>query len=364
MQQLGTLVILTILLRVATAGLYSILNSVTSLTPAAEHSTISGNSIVKEKTYIVLAAPGMEDIARRIHSVNPERFSFVQNTKWEKFPDGTDKIEIGGFTPLNVISGNNILFLCSFHNNDVTLSQISVMITVLQSFIESLTIVLPFYPVGTMERVVKEGQVATANTYAQMLSNLPNCGKPTRVIMYDLHTLQNRFYLQGNAFASLQTTLPLLVDVLKDTYINCISFPDDGAAKRFGEFFQGLGYEIVTCGKIRNGDERNIVIQEGNPEGKHVLVVDDLVQTGGTLYECGVALKKHGAKSVSAYVAHGVFPHKAWKRFLRDGDRNCFEKFYVSNSIPTVTDWLPKDDVFHVIDISEKIIKDLDYIIA
>jgi hypothetical protein len=52
--------------------------------------------------------------------------------------------------------------------------------------------VLPFYPVGTMERVIKEGQVATANTYAQMFSNLPNCGKPTRLIVYDLHTLQNR----------------------------------------------------------------------------------------------------------------------------------------------------------------------------
>ena len=49
--------------------------------------------------------------------------------------------------------------LCSFHNNDVTLSQFSVMIMLLQSFIESLTVVLPYYPVGTMERVVQEGQV-------------------------------------------------------------------------------------------------------------------------------------------------------------------------------------------------------------
>ena len=40
-------------------------------------------------------------------------------------------------------------------------------------------------------------QVATANTYAQMFSNLPSCGKPTRLLIYDLHTLQNRFYLHG-----------------------------------------------------------------------------------------------------------------------------------------------------------------------
>ena len=63
-----------------------------------------------------------------------------------------------------------VVLLCSFHNNDVTWSQFQVMIVLLQSFIESLTVVLPFYPVGTMERVVTEGEVATANTYAQMLA--------------------------------------------------------------------------------------------------------------------------------------------------------------------------------------------------
>ena len=124
----------------------------------------------------------------------PDRFTFHE-TSWNKFPDGTDNIEIGGFTPDNLISGEHVLFLASFHNNDVTLSQFQVMICLLQSFIESMTVVLPYSPVGTMERVVKEGQVATAATYAHMFSSLPSCGRPTRLMVYDLHTLQNRFYL-------------------------------------------------------------------------------------------------------------------------------------------------------------------------
>ena len=56
----------------------------------------------------------------------------------------------------------HILFLASFHNNDVTLSQFQVMIVLVQSFIESLTLVLPYSPVGTIERVTTEGTVATA----------------------------------------------------------------------------------------------------------------------------------------------------------------------------------------------------------
>jgi ribose-phosphate pyrophosphokinase len=316
--------------------------------------------------YQVLASPGMEKMAKDICAIDPERFLY-HKTLWDKFPDGTDKIEIGGYHPFNQIAGQNILMLSSFHSNDVTLSQFSVMVTILQSFVESLTVVLPFYPVGTMERVIQEGQVATANTYAQMLSNLPSCGRPVRFVTYDLHTLQNRFYLHSKAHASLQTTIPLLIERLglnRDSdsprMVDCIAFPDEGAAKRFGSMFKGLGVDIITCGKVRIGNDRIVTIKDGNAKDKRVIVVDDLVQTGGTLYECGLALKEAGATEVNCFVAHGVFPNESWKRFTKNGDRGCFSKFFLTNSVPTITSCLPSDDIFEVLDLAQKIIDDLD----
>jgi len=239
--------------------------------------------------YQVLAAPGMEGMAMTIANLNPARFMY-HKTNWAKFPDGTDNIMIGGFQPVNRIAGENVLLLASFNNNSTTLTQFLVMVTLLQSFIESLTVVLPFYPVGTMERISREGQVATASTYAQLFSNLPNCGKPTRLVIYDLHTLQNRFYLHGNAIASLQTSVPLLIERMRTTHINCIAFPDDGSLKRFGFMFTGLGFEIVICGKTKDGDKRIVSIQDGRPFGKHVLVIDDLAQTGELRLQCYFSL--------------------------------------------------------------------------
>ena len=150
-----------------------------------------------------------------------------------------------------------------------------------------------------MERVVREGQVATAATYAHMFSSLPSCGRPTRLMVYDLHTLQNRFYLvssfvgwplwrllkairltvfvfyrpkHGNAVASLQSAIPLLKRKLKQTKIDCVAFPDDGAAKRFSAMFQDMGMEIIVCGKTRGeGDTRSVVIQDGNATGRHIV---------------------------------------------------------------------------------------------
>jgi hypothetical protein len=97
--------------------------------------------------YQIIAAEECEPLARRMEEANPDRFTFHRTT-WGKFPDGTDNIEVGGFYPQNVISGEHVLFLASFHNNDVTLSQFQVMICLLQSFVESLTVVLPYSPVG------------------------------------------------------------------------------------------------------------------------------------------------------------------------------------------------------------------------
>ena len=311
------------------------------------------------KRYQIIASPATEAMARAIEASQPDRFHFHESS-WDKFPDGTDKIVVGGFSPRNLIAGEHVLMLCSFHDNDVTLSQFQVMVMLLQGFIKSLTIVLPFYPTGTMERVVLEGEVATANTYAQLFSALPSCGSPTRLVVYDLHTLQNRFYLHGNTIASLQTTIPCLLPYLEKSGVDAVAFPDDGAAKRFKHMFDPATYEIIVCGKIRDGDVRSVTVQDGDPAGRNVVIVDDLVQTGGTLYECGVALEQLGAATVSAFVAHGVFPQDAWLRFARGGDRDVFDTFYVTNSIPTTTNKLPRDDVFTVIDLTARIVDDLD----
>ena len=98
--------------------------------------------------YQILAAEAVEPLARRMAEKYPDRFTFHPTT-WAKFPDGTDNIEIGGFSNRkNLISGERVLFLGSFHSNDATLSQFQVMITLLQSFIGSLTVVLPVFACG------------------------------------------------------------------------------------------------------------------------------------------------------------------------------------------------------------------------
>eukprot|EP00457_Paulinella_chromatophora_P007681 gb/GEZN01007705.1/.p1 GENE.gb/GEZN01007705.1/~~gb/GEZN01007705.1/.p1 ORF type:complete len:352 (-),score=52.42 gb/GEZN01007705.1/:455-1489(-) len=316
--------------------------------------------------YEVLAADAFSEMAERMQKCYPARFRYHRTT-WAKFSDGTDNIELGGYTPHNLLRGRNILLLCSFDNNDVTLQQFHAMIVLLQSYISSLTIFLPFYPVATMERVEKEGVIATASTTAQLFCGLPSSGGPIRLMVvvvvaaaavYDLHTLQNRFYWNQSCVADLRSAIPLLKDFLDKTEVNCIAFPDDGSQKRFGKMF-GEYKDQVTCAKKRVGDARIVHVHDGDPKGKHCLIVDDLVRTGGTLFECGQAMLAKGALSISVFCTHALFPQQSWKQFAKGGKKAMFHKFYITNSVPLVSSQLPKDDVFVVFDISAQLIKDL-----
>jgi hypothetical protein len=69
-------------------------------------------------------------------------------------------------------------------------------------------------------------------------------------------------------------------------------------------------------------------------QGQHVLIVDDVVKTGGTLATCAVTMKAAGALSISAFCTHAGFPVGAAKRFCRGGDRNVFTHFWLTNSNP------------------------------
>lgn len=195
------------------------------------------------------------------------------------------------------------------------------------------------------------GVIATADVDAHFFSKMPAIqGGPIKLIIYDLHTLQNRFYFRDSTLAKLVSAVPLLkaeLEKLKDHH--AIAFPDEGAQKRFAKFFGDI--QPIVCGKVRTPDNQRIVtITDGDAKGKHVVIVDDLCQTGGTLIACRDALLAQGATSVSAYCTHAIFPKESWKKFT---ESDVFATFWITNSCPIMAKLLQGKKPFKVLDISE-----------
>ncbi|MCL7049011.1 hypothetical protein MKW94_005584 [Papaver nudicaule] len=287
----------------------------------------------KEKKVLLFYCVESEDLARKIASQSDS--IQLQSINWRSFDDGFPNLFINN---AHAIRGQHVAFLASFSSPAVIFEQLSIIFALPRLFVASFTLVLPFFPTGSFERMEEEGDVATAFTMARILSNIPiSRGGPTSLVIYDIHALQERFYFGDHVLPCFETGIPLLkqrLDQLPDADNIVVAFPDDGAWKRFYKQLQH--YPMVVCTKVREGDKRIVRLKEGNPAGRHVVIVDDLVQSGGTLIECQKVLAAHGATKVSAYVTHGVFPKRSWERFTccneKEGTQRAFSYFWITDS--------------------------------
>ncbi|KAI3970445.1 hypothetical protein MKX01_024092 [Papaver californicum] len=270
----------------------------------------------------------------------------------ERVAAQSDSIELRSITwSLEGIRGQHV-FLASFSSPAVIFEQLSVIYALPKLFISLFTLLLPFFPTGTSERVEEEGDIATTFSLARILSNVPHSrGGPTSLVIFDIHALQERFYFEENVLPCFESGIPLLKSRLQqlpnsDNII--IAFPDDGACKRFYKQLQH--FPMIICTKVREGDQRIVRLKEGDPKGRHVVIVDDLVQSGGTLIEC--------QQKISAYVTHGIFPNRSWERFEPDiggSPENGMTYFWVTDSCPLTVREVKNRRPFQILSLASSI---------
>ncbi|CAN4114252.1 unnamed protein product [Withania somnifera] len=291
-----------------------------------------GSSVKNSKRVCLFYCNEMKDLAERIASQSDA--IELRSITWRTFEDGFPNLFISN---AHGIRGQHVAFLASFSSPGVIFEQLSVIYALPKLFVSSFTLVLPFFPTGTSERMEDEGDVATAFTLARILSNTPvPRGGPTSLVIFDIHALQERFYFGDNILPCFESGIPLLLNRLQQ-------LPDS---------------DNIVCAKVREGDQRIVRIKEGDPAGRHVVIVDDLVQSGGTLTECQKVLAKHGAQKISAYVTHGIFPNKSWQRFNHDkggSPENGMTYFWITDSCPQTVKEVKAKKPFEVLSLAAPI---------
>jgi ribose-phosphate pyrophosphokinase len=279
---------------------------------------------------ILFHCPQMSDLAARIcaadQRIKPGKIS------WKRFEDDTEDLRIG---KVDGSRQKRAAFLASLDSPEDYFRQISIIYAMPRYGYKEFKVILPFYPTGTMERGDTEDQVVTAKTLATVLSATPlNRGGPVEIVLYDIHTLGQRHYFGPSILTRYKTGTKYLKQKLEgDDWT--IMFPDIGAWKRFRVMFDGSKsdgrkFAMGYCDKIRDGAKRIVTLKEGDVKGRRVVIVDDIIRSGGTILECAKALAAAGAAEVSAYATHGVFPKNSWEKFLDAG----LAKVWITDSCP------------------------------
>ncbi len=175
-----------------------------------------------------------------------------------------------------------------------------------------ITAVLPYFGYARQDR--KPGPRTPIS--AKLVANLITVAGANRVLTIDLHAGQIQGFFDiptDNLYAE-----PVLLRDIQEQYdgenLMFVS-PDVGGVLRARRLASRLGADLAIVDKRREkagvSEVMNII---GDVEGRDCILVDDIVDSAGTLCNAAKALKEHGAKSVSAYVSHGVLSGKAVER--------------------------------------------------
>ena len=192
---------------------------------------------------------------------------------------------------------------------------------------ERITAVLPYYGYARQDRKDKPRVPISAKLIAALLET----AGADRVLTLDLHAVQIQGFFDipvDHLFAS-----PVLIEYFKAVNLADITVgsPDAGGVERARAFAKRLNAPLAIIDKRREeaniAEVMNVV---GEVEGSHCLLVDDLIDTAGTLVKGAEALLEKGAASVSACATHAVLSGEAVSRI----DNSCLKEVVVTNSIP------------------------------
>ncbi len=248
----------------------------------------------------------------------------------DSFSDGEIQVEI-----LENVRGHDVFIVQSTcRPTNRNLMELLIMVDALRrSSAGRITAVIPYFGYARQDRRVRSARVPIS---AKVVANLLTVVGIDRVLTVDLHADQVQGFFDlpvDNIYGS-----KVLLDDIYSHYANLdditVVSPDVGGVVRARAFATRLGNELAIIDKRRpRPNQAKVMHIIGEVDGRQCLIVDDLVDTAGTLCEAAGALKDAGAAKVSAYVTHAVLSGSA----VENVKNSALDELVVTDTIPLST---------------------------
>lgn len=226
------------------------------------------------------------------------------------------------------VRGARVFIIGSTHPTSGNLMEMLLMIDAAKrASAKHITAVMPYFGWARQDRKDKP-RVPIA---AKLVANLLETAGATRVITMDLHADQIQGFFEipvDHLYAST-----IFVPYIKSLNLEnlCVASPDMGGSKRAHSYAKFLNSDVVICYKQRK--KANVIEKMeliGDVEGKNVVLVDDMVDTAGTLVKASEIMKEKGAVSVRAICTHAILSGNAVEKI----ENSPMEELIVTDSIP------------------------------
>ena len=228
------------------------------------------------------------------------------------------------------IRGTRIFIIGSTNPSSENLMELLLMVDAAKrASARHITAVIPYFGWARQDRKDKPRVPIAAKMIARMIES----AGATRVMTMDLHAdqIQGFFQVPVDHLYASTIFLPYIESLGLDNL--CIASPDMGGSKRAYAYAKALTSDVVVCYKQRK--KANVISHMeliGNVEGKNVVLVDDMVDTAGTLAKAGDLITERGAKSVRAVCTHAVLSGKAYEKI----EKSKLLELIVTDTVPKI----------------------------
>jgi ribose-phosphate pyrophosphokinase len=249
------------------------------------------------------------------------------NTNIKRFADGEIYIEIN-----ENIRGNSVFVIQSTSNpaNDNLMELLLIIDALKRSSAKNITAVIPYYGYARQDRKVAPRTSISAKVVANLLTN----AGASRIVTVDLHAGQIQGFFDmpvDNLF-----TTPLFAKYIKRKFksknLICVS-PDVGGVQRTRGLATRIKADLAIIDKRRPKPGKSQVMNIiGNVKGKTCIIVDDIIDSGGTIVNAVSALKKAGASDVYIFITHAVLSGEAVEKIKKSKIKKLIITDTIDNS--------------------------------
>merc|ERR1712154_590930 len=281
----------------------------------------------------IFSGTGNEQLAEEIASIMGTKLSAL---KIGRYADGEIAIQI-----LENVRGKDVFIVqptCPPGVNDNLMELILLISTMRRASAHSITAVLPYYGYARQDRKMRSRVPISAADVARLLESVG----VDRVVAVDLHCGQIQGFFGPNTPCDNLDGSVVALPYFASKGLNLspnktvVVSPDAGGVYRAKQFREGLNAMGLNAGLamiIKQREAANKVSRMdlvGDVDGCDCIIVDDMIDTAGTLCKAGAEIKKRGGNRIYAFATHGLFSGPAIERI----ENSSFEKVICTNSVP------------------------------
>ena len=249
---------------------------------------------------IVIGGSSSRDLAKELALLLNCKYIHAASTR---FPDGECYTRIEGES-----LHDDVVIVQNTYPDTNIIEMLLIQDAVKRMGAKKITLVIPYFGYARQDRIFKPGEPESAKVMIKHLGLVCD-----RVLTIDIH--KEEILKNFKCPAKDLKASGAIAEYFMDKGIDVVLAPDEGAAERAKDVGERMGLPYDHLKKVRlSGTEVKIAPAKMDCKGKNVLIVDDIIATGGTILAATVQLKQSGASSVSVACTHGVFTGDAIQR--------------------------------------------------